>query len=155
MSIAVTSSYQNIALMHHHSGCKKVYLCVYSSGGCSQFLCIVLIQYGQDQHLDHRLHCAELGQLCIKHNLIIILILYARLYCIYLMHHLPTEGYPSCLHTTWASLEPQLWSQTVPHTPPEHSSTLPCRLLLPPETLMAPSTVQLAAIKYNNDNVVS
>ena len=68
MSIAVTSSYQNIALMHHHSGCKKVYLCVYSSGGCSQFLCIVLIQYGQDQHLDHRLHCAELGQLCIKHK---------------------------------------------------------------------------------------
>ena len=46
--------------------------------------------------------------------------------------HSPREGYPSCLHTTAASLLSQLVSQTVPHLPSTQISTLPsCTLVLP------------------------
>ena len=126
-------------LKHHFGGCMKVCWYVYRWGGCSQFLYIVLIQLGQVHHLDHMLHCAEPGQL--KQ-----FIVNGSSHVVELVNTvlLPIVGYPSCLHTTWASVESQLLSQTVPHKPPEHSSTLPCQLLLPSDTLMAPSTVQFS-----------
>ena len=43
----------------------------------------------------------------------------------------------SCLHTTVASLSSQLSSQTVPHAPSLHTSTLPSLLLLPPTSLIS------------------
>ena len=53
---------------------------------------------------------------------------------------IPVVGYPSCLQTTWASLLSQESSQTVPHCPPEHTSTLPALELafIPWTSLISP-----------------
>ena len=50
---------------------------------------------------------------------------------------IPTDGYPSWLHTTAASLASQVLSHTVPHIPPEQYSTLPSLLFCPPICLTA------------------
>ena len=42
------------------------------------------------------------------------------------------DTYPNCLQTTSASLLSQESSQTVPQTPPLHTSTRPSLLLGPP-----------------------
>ena len=52
---------------------------------------------------------------------------------------------PSCRHTTCASDAPQLWSQTVPHSPLRQISTLPSFLVAPSTNLRPPSTVQVSA----------
>jgi len=46
--------------------------------------------------------------------------------------------YPSCLHTTVASLESQLLPHTVPHIPLTHTSTLPSLRSAPPTRRILP-----------------
>ena len=59
------------------------------------------------------------------------------------LHASPGWGvYPSCLQTTAASLPSHLSSQTVPHRPCRHSSTLPSYWVLPSARRTAP-VVQL------------
>ena len=52
---------------------------------------------------------------------------------------------PSCRHATCASDAPQLWPQTVPHSPLRQTSTLPSFLVAPSANLRPPSTVQVSA----------
>ncbi len=52
--------------------------------------------------------------------------------------NLPTEGFPSCLHTTAASLLSHIWLHTVPHLLLRQISTRPCKLV-PFASLTSPS----------------
>ena len=53
--------------------------------------------------------------------------------------HIPTEGCPSCLHTTIASSFPHTWlSHTVPQNPSTQISTLPSLSLSPPTRRRSP-----------------
>ena len=65
---------------------------------------------------------------------------------VYSLSYLPWEEYPSCLHTTCASLSSQLSSQTVPHRLLKHTSTLPSRALGPPANLKSPSKLQAVVV---------
>ena len=58
------------------------------------------------------------------------------------------ESYPSCLHTTLASVLSQRSSQTVPHAPPLHTSTRPSKLFVPPTRRMDPSMQTIPLINY-------
>ena len=70
-------------------------------------------------------------------------------HCYWLVSNLldiPNVGYPSCRHTTRASLILQPSSQIVPHTP-RHISTLPSLVLvLLPTKRISPSTEQDRAV---------
>ena len=63
---------------------------------------------------------------------------------IYMYNHLPVVAYPSCLHTTEASVASHVLSHTLPHTPPEQYSTLPSLLPCPAASLTVPLTPQLS-----------
>ena len=51
---------------------------------------------------------------------------------------LPDDENPSCLQTTWASIELHRSSHTVPHTPLTQTSTRPSRDEEPPTSLTEP-----------------
>ena len=61
----------------------------------------------------------------------------------------PSEWYPSCLHTTDASLLSQPLSQTVPHLPSAQISTLPSCQLIPPLRRIEPSLQSLPRAKLH------
>ena len=50
----------------------------------------------------------------------------------------PPDGYPSCLHTTLASLIVHPVDNTTPHTELEHTSTVPSDSTAPPINLTSP-----------------
>ena len=71
----------------------------------------------------------SVGTICIKG---------VRMWHIINIHAPLSTSNPSCLHTTRASLELQLSSHTVPHTPPMHTSTLPSLSFDPPISRTSP-----------------
>lgn len=70
-------------------------------------------------------------------------------------NHSPVNSIPSlcesCLQTTPASRLSHESSQTVPHTPSRHTSSLPRRSLEPPTNWMSPSS-QVAKTKCRKDH---
>ena len=74
--------------------------------------------------------------------------------------------YPSCLHTTVASLESHKLLLTVPHIPLTHTSTLPSLLPVPPTRRILPllkhwgdavniHTEKLVGAVYNKNNTLN
>ena len=62
-----------------------------------------------------------------------------------IVFHLHSSGWPSCLHTTLASLVPKKSSQTVPHCPPRQISILPSVSVTPPMRRISPLVQSNAA----------
>lgn len=63
--------------------------------------------------------------------------------CILQLHFIPFVASPSCLQTTSASMLSHRSSQTVPHTPPTHTSTRPSLSVVPFCSLTWPAVEQL------------
>lgn len=62
------------------------------------------------------------------------------------MYNALAPAYPSCLHTTPASVTSQRSSQIVPHSPSLHNSTRPSRLLVPPTRRTSPLVQTVGAV---------